>query len=171
MKLKIREIAVFGMLGALMYASKMLMEILPNIHLLGVFTMAFTLVYRKKALIPIDVYVLLVGLYGGFGYWWIANTYTWTILWAATMLLPRKMPKALAILVYCTVRGLHGLSYGTLCAPPEAIIHGFNLEQTLAWIASGIPFDVTHAIGNVVSALLVLPLQSLLLKLEKRYNK
>ena len=55
MKLTIREIAVFGMLGALMYASKMLMEVLPNIHLLGVFTIAFTVVYRKKALYPIYI--------------------------------------------------------------------------------------------------------------------
>ena len=38
MKLSIREIAVFGMLGSVMYASKMLMEMFPNIHLLGVFT-------------------------------------------------------------------------------------------------------------------------------------
>ena len=71
MKLKIREIAVFGMLGALMYASKMLMEVLPNIHLLGVFTIAFTVVYRKKALYPIYIYVLLNGLFSGFATWWI----------------------------------------------------------------------------------------------------
>ena len=31
MKLTAREIAVFGMLGAVMYASKMLMEVFPRI--------------------------------------------------------------------------------------------------------------------------------------------
>ncbi|MBQ2750786.1 MAG: hypothetical protein IJF34_13460, partial [Clostridia bacterium] len=51
--LRIREIAVFGMLGALMFASKIIMEALPNIHLLGMFTVVFTAVYRKKALYPI----------------------------------------------------------------------------------------------------------------------
>ena len=54
------------MLGALMYASKVVMEVAPNVHLLGVFTMAFTLVYRKKALYPIYTYVLLNGLFTGF---------------------------------------------------------------------------------------------------------
>ena len=63
MKLTIKEIAVFGMLGAVMYLSKMLMELLPNIHLLGVFTIAFTLVYRKKALYPIYIYVILNGIF------------------------------------------------------------------------------------------------------------
>ena len=54
MKLKIKEIAVFGMLGALMYASKLAMEILPNIHLLGTFIVSITVVYRKKALYPVS---------------------------------------------------------------------------------------------------------------------
>ena len=47
MKLSAKEIAVFAMLGSLMYASKIIMEAAPNIHLLGVFTIAFTLVYRR----------------------------------------------------------------------------------------------------------------------------
>ena len=69
MKLTVRETAVFGMLGALMYASKMLMELAPNIHLLGVFTIAFTVVYGKKALYPIYIYVLLNGMFSGFATW------------------------------------------------------------------------------------------------------
>jgi len=47
MKLTTREIAVFSMLGALMYASKVLMEVAPNVHLIGVFIIAITMVYRK----------------------------------------------------------------------------------------------------------------------------
>ena len=69
MKLTIKEMAVFGMLGALMYASKMLMELFPNIHLLGTFIIALTLVYRKKALYPIYTFVLITGLFGGFATW------------------------------------------------------------------------------------------------------
>ena len=81
-----KEIAVFGMLGALMYASKMLMEVLPNVHLIGVFVIATTVVYRKKALYPIYVFVLLTGLLGGFAMWWIPYLYIWGVLWAVTML-------------------------------------------------------------------------------------
>ena len=62
MKLSVKEIALFGMLGALMYASKMALEFLPNVHLLGVFTISMTVVYRKKALYPIYVFVFLLGL-------------------------------------------------------------------------------------------------------------
>ncbi len=58
MRLTTREITVFAMLGAVMYASKLLMELIPNVHLLGVLVVAFTVVYRKKALYPIYIYVV-----------------------------------------------------------------------------------------------------------------
>ena len=66
MKLSIKEIAVFGMLGAMMYASKMVMEFLPNVHLVGVLTVAFTVVYRQKALYPLYIFVFMIGLFSGF---------------------------------------------------------------------------------------------------------
>ena len=69
--LTIREICVFAMLGAVMYLSKLLLEVAPNVHLLSVFTVAFTVVYRKKALYPIYTYVFLNGLFCGFSTWWI----------------------------------------------------------------------------------------------------
>ena len=91
MKLRIREMAVFAMLGTLMYVSKVIMEMLPNIHLVGILTVVYTIVYRKKALYPIYIYVLLTGLFSGFATWWVAYLYIWTILWAVTMLLPQNI--------------------------------------------------------------------------------
>ena len=76
-----------------MYASKMIMEVAPNIHLLGAFIVAFTVVYRKKALYPIYIFIFLIGLFNGFNAWWLPYLYIWTVLWAAVMLLPRKIPK------------------------------------------------------------------------------
>ena len=65
MKISTKEMAVFAMLGAVMYASKIIMEFAPNIHLLGVFTIEITIVYRKKALYPIYIFVLLNGMFSG----------------------------------------------------------------------------------------------------------
>ena len=56
------------MLAAVMFASKVIMEILPNIHLLGTLTMAYTVAFRKKALIPIYLYVMINGVYSGFAF-------------------------------------------------------------------------------------------------------
>ena len=49
----VRDMAIFSMLAALMFASKVIMDALPNIHLLGMFIMVYTRVYRVKALIPL----------------------------------------------------------------------------------------------------------------------
>ncbi len=165
-KLTTGEITVFAMLGALMFCSKIVMEVLPNIHILGMLTMAYTIVYRKKALFPIYVYILLNGVFAGFATWWIPYLYVWTVLWAVTMLLPKKMPRKIAAVVYPFVCCLHGLFFGVLYAPGQALLYGFDLEKTLAWIAAGFTFDILHAIGDFAAGLLILPMVSLLWKMD-----
>ena len=157
-KLPVAEMTVFAMFGALMYISKILMQALPNIHLLGMLIMLVTLLYRKKALIPIYVYVLLEGLFGGFSLWWMPYLYIWTVLWGVTMLLPRRMPVGLAAVVYPLVCGAHGFLFGTLYAPAQALLFHLSFSQTLAWIAAGIPFDLIHGVSNLAAGVLVLPL-------------
>ncbi len=159
---------IFAMLGALMFCSKKVMEALPNIHLLGMFIMTFTVVFRVKALIPLYIYVFLDGLFGGFNVWWLPYLYIWAILWGVTMLLPRNMPKKAAMIVYPIVCALHGLLFGALYAPVEALIYGFDFPQTVAWVVKGLPFDALHAAGNLISGLLIVPLSELLLRLLKK---
>jgi len=166
MKLTTREMTVFAMLGAAMYASKIILEFAPNIHLLGVFTIAFTIVYRKKALYPIYVYVLLLGLLNGFATWWIPHVYVWTILWAVVMILPKKMPKPVAPIIYMVVCACHGFSYGTLYAPVQAILYGLNFEKMVAWIAAGLPWDAIHGVSNFFCGILIVPIASVLKYVE-----
>ena len=132
MKLTTKEMAVFSMLGAVMYASKMIMEIAPNIHLLGVFTIAFTVVYGKKALYPIYIYVLLNGAFCGFAAWWVPYLYLWTVLWGAVMMLPKKIPDKVKPLVYMVLCAMHGFLFGTLYAPAQALLYGLSLKATIA---------------------------------------
>ena len=162
-----RQLTIFALLGAVMFCSKVLMEWAPNIHLLGMLTMAYTLTYRKKALIPIYVYVLLQGAFAGFALWWIPYTYIWTILWGITMILPKNMPAKIAVPVYMGVCALHGLCFGTLYAPAQAIMYGLSWKGMIAWIVAGLPFDAIHAAGKLVVGALILPLSRTLTKLEK----
>ena len=155
------------MLGTLMFISKILMEFLPNIHLLGMLIMVYTIVFRKKALIPIYLYVFLNGIFAGFSPWWIPYLYIWAILWGITMLLPRNMPKKVAYVVYPIICALHGILFGTLYAPVQAILYGFDFKQTIVWIIGGLTFDILHCIGNLCAGLLVLPLSEVLKRITK----
>lgn len=162
MKPTTREITVFAMLGAVMYASKILMELAPNIHLLGVFTIAFTVVYRKKALYPIYIYVILNGIFCGFAAWWVPYLYVWAILWGVIMLLPEKMPGKIRPVVYMTVCAAHGFLFGTMYAPAHAIMFGMNFQGMISWIIAGLPWDFLHGISNFFCGILIVPIINVL---------
>ncbi|MBD5453489.1 MAG: hypothetical protein HDR30_04055 [Lachnospiraceae bacterium] len=171
MKTTTRELAVFAMLGAVMYASKVIMELAPNIHLLGVFTIAYTVVYRKKALYPIYTYVLLNGIFSGFAAWWIPYLYLWAILWGAVMLLPKNMPKKIQPIVYMGVCAAHGFLFGTLYAPAQALLYGMSFQGMIAWIIAGLPWDFIHGVSNFFCGLLTMPLISVLRLAENNMEK
>ena len=168
---QLADLIIFAMLGVIMFISKYLTEAIPNVHFLGMLTMTYTIVYRKKALIPIYVFVMLMGLFNGFGLWWIPYLYIWTILWGVTMLLPKKMSRKVAVPVYAVVCALHGLSYGTLYAPAQAIMFGYDFKTMLVWIGAGFYFDITHAIGNFALGFLIVPLSQALQKFHKTAKK
>lgn len=170
MRLNVKETAVFALLGALMYASKIIMEILPNVHLLGVFVVAITVVYRKKALYPIYIYVFINGLFSGFAMWWIPYLYIWTLLWAAVMLLPKNIPLKAQPIVYMTVCALHGFLFGTLYAPAQAVLFGLDFKGMIAWIAAGLPWDFIHGVSNFICGMLICPIIAVL-KHSERYIK
>lgn len=165
--LTLYEMTLFSMFGALMFASKKMMEFLPNIHLIGMFIVLLTVVYRAKALVPLYIYVFLDGVFGGFSMWWIPYLYIWAVLWGMAMLIPKRIPIGLAVAIYPVVCSLHGFLFGVLYAPFQAWMYHLNFEQMKAWIIAGIPFDVTHGISNFVAGLLIFPLSIVLKKLNK----
>lgn len=170
MKLNLKEVILFGLLGAMMFSSKIIMELLPNIHLLALFVVTLTVVFRQKALYPIYVFVFATGLYAGFAQWWVPYVYIWTVLWGAVMLLPRNMPPKLATVVYTAVAASHGFLYGVLYAPTQALLFGMGFEGMIAWIIAGFPFDFLHGVSNLFCGLLIVPFANLLNRLKRQYR-
>lgn len=156
------------MLGALMFASDIAMEALPNVHIVGMLILAYTYVFSLKALIPLYVYVFITGLFYGFGIWWGAYLYVWLPLFLLGLLIPRRAPVALKCVLFPILNVLHGICFGILYAPYQALMFGFDFETAVAWVVAGFGFDVVHAIGNFVSGLLVWPLALALIRLKRR---
>lgn len=167
----IRDTIVFAMLGAIMFVSKLIMEFLPNIHAIAMFIAVFTLIYRWRALIPIYVYVFLVGLINGFGVWWYPYIYIWAVLWALIMLIPKNMSLKKKVIISAIFCALHGLLYGILYAPFQALAFGLNFQGMIAWIVAGFPFDIVHMCGNIAMSFLIAPLYRVLLRLENKNDK
>ena len=173
MKLNVKETVFFALLGALMYASKVIMSFLPNIHLIGTLIVAITVVYRKKALYPIYTFVLVSGftafMSGGI-LWWLPYLYVWTVLWGAVMLIPKKLPQKIKPIVYMVVCSLHGFLFGTLYAPAQALLFGLDFKGTVAWIIAGFPFDAIHGVSNFACGILICPIIAILKKVDKNAN-
>lgn len=163
---RLQELILFSLFGAMMFLIAQV-DTIPNVHQLGPLIAAFTVVYRHKALFPIYVYVLLEGWLGGFGLWWYPYLYLWTVLWLFVILLPRKLKEVWAGVLLTLVTTLHGLAFGLLYAPFQCYAFlGGNWETALSWWISGLPFDLSHALGNLAASLLTLPLIRLLCRLQ-----
>lgn len=164
------SVIVCVMLGDIMYVSDVLMEFLPNVHLVAVLIVVTTVAYRSYALISIYVYVFLNGLFSGFGPWWVGYLYIWTILWGAVMLVPRGLGKTIKRVLYVALCALHGFAFGLLYLPTQAIFFSSDPTYLKAWWSIGfVTADLYHGIGNLIfGILLIYPLSELFLKLKSK---
>ena len=76
------------------------------------------------------------------------------------------MPRRVAIPVYMITCALHGLAFGALYAPFQALAFGLNFKGAVAWVIAGFPFDILHMLGNIAMSFLILPLYNVISKLE-----
>ena len=164
-KLTLAQIALFGMLGALTFGAKVAMSGLPNIEPVSLMVMLFAVVFGWKALYPIYLYVLMEVLLYGINLWNINYLYVWLILALGAM----AMKKLKNPIWWALLSGVFGMAFGLLCSPVYAAIGGWN--YALRWWMSGIVFDIPHAIGNFVIALvLFVPLRKLLTRLYAKMS-
>lgn len=162
-KLNLREVVLFGILGALTFAAQVVMGALPNIEPVSLMVMLFGAVLGWKCLYPVYVFVVMEILYHGLGIWNINYLYIWTVLAVAAIFL-RQMKSALG---WALLSGVYGLLFGALCGIVDIFIGGVGYAAA-KWV-SGIPFDIAHCVGNAVIALLLfVPMRRLLEQLWQR---
>ena len=153
MKLQVKELVLIALLSALLLVAQVGLAFLPNIEVVSLLIILYTLFFKKKTLYIIYIFALLEGLIYGFGIWWIMYLYVWTILWGITMLLKEEKSPV----IWAFISGFFGLLFGTLCSVPYFITGGVGMG--ISWIASGLLMDIIHGIGNfLVTILLFHPL-------------
>ncbi len=163
MKGRLTNLCLMAMMGTVLVVSKEVLAFLPNVELVSLLTILFTLVFGKRVVGALGVFLLLEGLlYGGFGTWWVMYLYVWPLLALLTWLF-RWMGHCWQ---WAILSGLFGLAFGTLCSLTYLPVGGVSMM--LAWIVSGLPFDFVHGGGNFLLALLLYhPLRKVLDQLAK----
>jgi len=77
--MKIKDIAIIAMLSAILITVQVTLGFLPNVELVSVLIILYTLVFGRKSLAIIYVFVTVEGFIYGFGLWWFNYLYVWTI--------------------------------------------------------------------------------------------
>jgi energy-coupling factor transport system substrate-specific component len=160
------------MLASLLIAVQVGLAFLPNIELVSLLIIVYTMVLRKKTIYIISVFILIEGILYGFGLWWINYLYIWLILYFITIILA----KTKLAFFWAIISGAYGLAFGALCAIPYLFIGSVDgsilggLQMAFSYWVSGIPFDITHGVANFIIALVLYkPLYMLLSHIVKMY--
>ena len=156
---KARSLAWMGVLTALLFAGQVVMSFLPNLEIVSLLIILYTIFFGKKVFWMIYGFVFLEGFLYGFGMWWFQYLYLWSIL-AVVALFFRSNTSPL---FWSILSGFFGLSFGALCTLPYLIAGG--PAAAFSYWVSGLGFDLIHCIGNVVLCLVLFkPLYALLQK-------
>lgn len=144
MKLRTKDIVLIGMMVAMLEAAKIALAAVPNVELVSLLIILFTLFFGKKIVYVLGAFVLIEGILYGFGVWWIMYLYAWPLLALITWLLRKQE----STWVFAAVSGIYGLMFGALCSIPYFFIGG--LKMGFSWWIAGIPYDMIHGVSNFV---------------------
>lgn len=141
---RIRRLVTDAFLAALMLLLQIALAALPNIEVVSLLVILYTLLLGIRVFLILSVFAILEGILYGFGLWLIAYLYVWPLLAVLVLLLKRIHTPDWG---YAVLSGIFGLSFGLLCSIP----YGFNGIGTLIsqWI-NGLSFDLLHGISNLI---------------------
>ncbi len=170
LKITIQDIALIGMMTAVIEVSKLMLNFLPNVELVTFWVIMFTLFFGPKVIYSLIVFSLIeISIFG---------IHTWNIMylymWPALALIVYLFRKNNTVWFYSILSGFWGLLFGAFCALPYIVIGtvdggiGSGLIMAFNWWVAGIPFDIIHGIANfAIMMVLYKPVRALLEKLKR----
>ncbi|HKM35394.1 MAG TPA: hypothetical protein VJY54_11710 [Lachnospiraceae bacterium] len=165
LKISVHDIALIGMMTAILEVSKVILSFLPNVELVTFWIIMFTLFFGPKVIYSIIAFILIEISVYGIHTWVIMYFYTWPTL-ALIVCLCRKNR---SIWLYSILSGIYGLLFGFFCAIPYLFIGAVDggirsgLIMAFNWWVAGIPFDLVHGVANfMLMFVLYTPVRALL---------
>lgn len=155
-----------GMMVASIEAAKYALAGLPNVEIVTLLIIMYTLFLGKKVFYVIFAFVGLECFTWGFGLWTIMYLYVWPVIGLVALLFRKQTSVWFWSIFSC----IFGLLFGALSSIPYLFIGG--LPTAFAWWIAGIPWDMVHGISNLILTLvLFLPLKRILQKLKPLINE
>lgn len=166
--LTIKDIALIGMMVAVIEVCKVVMMGIPNIELTTFWIIMFTLYFGNKVFYMIPVFILIEGAMFGIHIWWIMYLY----MWPALALITKRFKDSDSVWTFSLLSGIFGLLFGFFCAIPYVVIGTTEdgilggLYAGFTWWVAGIPWDMVHGVGNfILMFVLYRPIRNIMNKL------
>ncbi len=144
------DVALYGMLAAVIEVSKLALSYLPNVELVTFWIIMFTLYFGLRTVYPVFAFILIEICIYGINTWVIMYFYIWPLL----VLIVYLARKADSVWFYSILSGFFGLFYGAVCSIPYIFIGamdggiGSGLLLAFNWWVAGLRFDIVHGIAN-----------------------
>ncbi len=166
--LTIYDIALIGMMVAVVEVCKLTLLGLPNIELTTFWIIMFTLYFGNRVFYMIPVFILVEGAMFGIQLWWIMYLY----MWPSLALITKRFKNSDSVWTFSILSGMFGLLFGFFCAIPYVVIGTVDgniingLYAGFTWWVAGIPWDMVHGVGNfVLMFVLYRPVRNIMNKL------
>ena len=84
-----QKLTRIALLSAILYVSKVALEFLPNVEIVTLLIIIYSLVFGKESILIVTVFNFFELIQWGFGIWWISYLYVWPLLCVITLLLKK----------------------------------------------------------------------------------
>lgn len=167
-RLSARDIVLIGILSASITGGKMVLSAIPNVEIVTLLFMVYTVVFgMKRALYVSVIFSTTEILLWGVHTWLLTYYLIWPLLILMTNILSRFLTGEFSRAI---LAGAFGLTFGMFFALVEAMLYGLNYG--LVYYVRGIPFDIIHGASNFIVVLMLFkPLEKMLGRLAKNYTE
>lgn len=140
-----RAIVRIALLSAILFSSQVSLSAIPNVEVVSLLVVCYTLAFGAETYYTVTVFAMLETLAWGFGLWSISYFYVWSVLVTVVLLLKKILKEDMA--AWSVVLGLYGLGFGFLFAIIYLVV---DPSYMLTYWIAGLPWDIWHAITNIV---------------------
>ena len=149
--LPLKDITVTAIASAVLIAVQVSLSLIPNVELVTLLVILYTLYLGKKTLFVIYIFAVVQGFIYGFHIWWLTYLYVWTLLYFVV----QAVKTGRSVLFWSAAAAVYGLFFGVLTSVPYFLTLG--TIGGIAHILAGIPFDLVHCAGNFFTVLVLFP--------------
>ena len=110
LRLKTKDIAFIGLMISIIEVVKVSLSFVPGVEIVSLLFVIYTLFFEEKIIYVLSSFCLIEGILYGFGIWWFAYLYIWTML-VIVVYLFRKYQ---SVWFWSALLGIYGFLFGFL---------------------------------------------------------